>query len=319
MVNIKKLPNPELIRKLYQKYYIQEFTSTSLMSSHWQEFTKYIKVDFDMESGILNEFKGYGFGDLQHTRLIDKILNYFCNLSYFIRLPYKRDIKFLVKKAIPLLQKIDSYLSYDCFRQICSLVVIRKYFDLREKDYFNILVIGDGYGFLSALLKSLYINATITLVDIGKVLLFQAVNLQRIYPDFSHFLFDDQKTHSNNFDFLYIPAECMPKMMNIKYKLIINISSMQEMNYETINDYFTFLRSNSTKDNLFYCCNRRLKILPRGEVIEFFKYPWHSKDKHIVDEEPLFYRYFLSPRFPFIHYFEGCMHHRLTNLFLERD
>jgi len=318
MINIRNLPNSQLIMNLYQKYYIKEESSDGIMSSHWEKFSKKIEVDIDAE-GYLNKFIGYGFGDLQYNRLIDKIINYFCNLSYFVRLPYKREIKFLIEHAIPLLQKIDSYLSYDCFRQICSLSVIRKYINLEERDNFNILIIGDGYGFLSALLKSLYVNAKITLIDIGKVLLFQAVNLQRIYPNLSHSLFNNIRTYyDSNFDFLYIPAENMPDIINIKYKLIINIASMQEMNYETINKYFKFLRSNSTEDNLFYCCNRRLKILPGGEIIEFFKYPWHLKDKHIVDEEPLFYRYFLSSKFPFIHYFEGRMHHRLTNLFLEK-
>lgn len=92
---------------------------------------------------------------------------------------------------------------------------------------------------------------------------------------------------------------------------------MQEMNLDSIHRYFKFLRLNSSKDNLFYCCNRRLKTLPGGEVIEFSKYPWHINDQHFIDEEPLFYRYFMSPYFPFVHYFEGRMQHRLTNLYLD--
>ncbi|MCM8832747.1 MAG: putative sugar O-methyltransferase [Candidatus Omnitrophica bacterium] len=318
MINIKELPNPELIINLYKKYcHVKDITPDNFLSSHWKKFSRNIKINIDSEGNLI-EFLGYGFGDLQYTHMLDKVFNYLCNLSYFIRLPDKKDIRFLIKHAIPILKKMDSYLSYDCFRQICSLVVIRKYFNLQEQENFNILIIGDGYGFLSALLKSVYKNSIITLVDIGKILLFQAVNLQRIYPIYSHHLFCGEEDCSDEIDFLYVPAENIMKIKNVKYKLIISISSMQEMNYETIYNYFTFFRLHSTEDNLLYCCNRELKLLPGGEIIEFLKYPWHAQDTHLFDEEPLFYRYFFSWRFPFIHYFEGHMRHRLTNLFLER-
>lgn len=312
MFNIKELSSPEIVRTLYRLYYLQPIINENEISSHWKEFSQKIQVYIDDNEDLLS-FRGYGFGDLHPTNPLNKILKCLCNLSYFVRLPYKKDLLFLVNKSLPILKKINSYLSYDCFRQICSLCTIRKYLKLGDQEKFDILVIGDGYGFLSALVKSVYPNSKVTLIDIGKVLFFQVVNLQRIYPKHSHHLLCDSGD-SEEYDFLYVPAENIEKIKNIKYRLIINISSMQEMNYETINSYFTFMRLNSTTDNLFYCCNRKQKILPGGEVIEFLRYPWRKEDRHLVDETCFFYKYHFSIISPFIHRFDGLIMHRLTNL-----
>lgn len=312
MIDIKKLPVPEQILKLYKKYYAYDSTPDSFTSSHWKAFSQKIQVFID-DNGNLRCFNGYGFGDLQPTNPLNKILKCLCNLSYFVRLPYKKDLLFLVNKSLPILRKINSYLSYDCFRQMCSLCTIRQYLTIGDKEKFDILVIGDGYGFLSALIKSVYPNARITLVDIGKVLFFQVINLAKIYPKHFHRLLGDVEDRQES-DFLYVAAEDIRKIKNIKYRLIINIASMQEMNYETINSYFEFMRLNATEDNLFYCCNRKQKVLPCGEVIEFSRYPWVKEDRHLVDETCFFYKYHFSIISPFIHRFDGLIMHRLTNL-----
>lgn len=312
-LNIKQLSNPDLLSRLYERYYVRNISPDHCISSHWRKMNSEIDVRIN-ESGEIATFKGYGFGDLQNTHFLNRIFNYFCNLSYFIRLPGKSDVLLLIKKATLNLKKINSYLSYDCFRQICSLCLIMRHFYADETEKFHILVIGDGYGFLSSLLKSIYKNAKITLVDIGKVLLFQAVNLQVIHPGRSHQSIAGYDNGLGDVDFLYVPAEEIGKIHGIKYRLIVNIASMGEMNYRTINGYFEFLRKNSMKDNLFYCCNRKSKILPHGESIDFLKYPWSNNDKHLVDEECGFYSYFLSLNFPFLHRFDGVFLHRLTKL-----
>lgn len=312
ITNIRDLVNPDIVKRLYGQYYIQDITPGKWISSHWKKFGAKIDVQID-QSGELKALKGYGFGDLEKPHFLSKILKYLCNFSYFITSPHKKDLVFLSKKARPNLKKIESFLSYDCFRQLCSLCTIRQHFNFGEKESFDILVIGDGYGFLSSVLKSVYPKSRITLIDIGKVLLFQARNLQVIHPEASHRLFNGTGNIEES-DFLYVPAEKSQEIRNKKYRLIINIASFQEMNYETIDTYFNLLRSNAAKDNLFYCCNRQRKVLFEDEVIEFSKYPWHFEDNHLVDEICPFYRYYFSARFPFIRKFDGPIRHRVTNL-----
>lgn len=312
-ININKLTAPQIISNLHRKYYSQNPGFGSEFSSHWRDCSSKISVDIDND-GKITSFKGYGFGDLDNTHIVNKMLKYLCNLSYFVKLPHKKDLIFVMKKAVPNLKAINSYLSYDCFRQICSLCLIRRHLKVKEGESFDILVIGDGYGFLSSLLKSLYPGSRITLVDIGKVLLFQAVNLQIIHSRCRHLSIEEDNPSNKDYDFLYVPAEFLDKTKNMRYQLSINIASMQEMNYATIERYFDFLRTNSRSDNLFYCCNREIKTLCGGERIEFSKYPWQNGDSHLVNEICPFYSYYFSYRFPFIHRFDGIFLHRLTNL-----
>ncbi|MDO8748007.1 MAG: putative sugar O-methyltransferase [Candidatus Omnitrophota bacterium] len=311
-MNINYLPRPDIVRALYNSYYLQRDTEEITASSHWKEFGQKVKVCID-NNGNLTSYKGYGFGDLQPTNALNRTLKYFCNLTYFIKLQHKKEILTLIEESRVIIKKINSYLSYDCFRQICSLSVIRQYLKIDHHEEFNILVIGDGFGFLSALLKKIYPNCKITLLDLGKVLLFQAINLQRIYPKQTHFLITNS-FDAGEVDFLYVPADKSMNMKNLKYRLLINIASMQEMDYKTINDYFALMRRNSAKDNLFYCCNRKQKILPGGEVINFSRYPWVNTDRYLVDEVCPFYKYHFSAVFPFIHKFDGVFIHRLANL-----
>jgi hypothetical protein len=310
MDSIKKLPNSDLVYSLYRKYYGSFKEFSGLVSSHWESFIPRIKVDIDDE-GNIRQFLGYGFGDLQQNRLFNRLPNYICNFSYFLTLANKRDLIYLCRLAIKNSKLMGSYLSYDSFRQVVAFSQIREYFKLDEGAVFDVLVIGDGYGFLSALIKMVYPKCRIVLADIGDVLLFQSINLQKIFPGYSHYSVADDHGQA---DFVYCPTENLYNMKLCSYKLIINIASMQEMNYFTISRYFDYIRKYAAKDNFFYCCNRIYKRLPGGEEIEFFKYPWNSRDIHYIDEEPKFYRYFISSRYPFIRYFDGKMQHRLTSM-----
>ena len=50
----------------------------------------------------------------------------------------------------------------------------------------HFLMIGDGFGMLSAIIKKVFPESTIFFVDIGKTLLFQAYYLQKAYPSLVH-------------------------------------------------------------------------------------------------------------------------------------
>jgi hypothetical protein len=312
-IKISELTNRSLVRELYDKYYLSDVTPPELVSSHWKEHGAKLCVVMD-DTDNITSLIGCGHGDSGRTNVVNRILKYICNFSYFIRLSNKKDLLYLSKKAIPVIKKMDTYFSYDCFRQICSLSVIREHFRVDPKSVFNIMVIGDGFGFLSGLLKKVYPRARITLVDIGKSTMFQAVNLQRAYPNCSHRLAGRAYPQGDDFDFLYVPTEQIYKIGSARYDLFISIASMQEMNYSTIARYFDLMRHACAKDSLFYCCNRVSKKLSGGELIEFLKYPWQKEDRYFVDEICGFYKYTFIARFPFIQRFNGLFMHRLVSL-----
>jgi len=196
------------------------------------------------------------------------------------------------------------------------------------QDKIRVINIGDGDGFLSALIKEAFPRASICLVDLGKTLLFQAHYCIRLHPNASHVLVSesDKGADYSGADFLYCPAEHLDKIDNLNFDLGINISSMQEMNKDSIETYFEFIRRHMNRNNLFYCCNREEKKLIGGEVVNFHSYPWSEQDVYLIDDYCPWYRYFISAckaqngprifniRIPFIHYFDGAIRHRLSIL-----
>ena len=322
------LPNQELLKELFENYYYSDNTPENLISSHWKYFSEKFNVQLD-DGGNVISLKGVGFGDMAEVSIISKILAYIGHISYFLRLPYKRDLYQLILKSFKICSLMGVYFSFDCFKQVCSLSLIkRNLLKNMENKRLTFLVIGDGYGFLSALIKSTFPNSSIVLVDLGKTLLFQTYYCQKVHPNCSHHGIN-QKTivDRNNFekyDFIYCPTEFLDEISTFKYDITVNIASMQEMNILTINRYFDFIRKCSNVDNLFYCCNREQKILKAGEILEFEGYSWSQHDVHLVDEYCPWYKYFLSLsrtknglkilgiRIPIINYFDGPIRHRLT-------
>ena len=304
-----------IVAWLYNNYYENDSTPEDLISSHWKLQHSKVKV-------------GSGFGDLQNESVAYKLCSWLTIAGYICRLPKRKSLLEMMPKAMKLARKMGVLFSYDCFRQLCSLnLILQELSHISDKKK-NFLVIGDGYGYLSALIEEFVPGSTICLVDLGKTLLFQANYCQIAYPSCSHYLVtkDFDLLSCPDVDFLYCPIEYLDKLNILSFDVAINIASMQEMNRKTIGKCFQFLRQNMSSHNLFYCCNREEKKMPGGEISSFFSYPWRNHDVHIVDELCPWHLYFVSMsrekngprlfnvRIPFVHYFDGSHRHRLTVL-----
>lgn len=319
-----------IVGELHRRYYIENKQLKNLVSSHWESFHKKIQIEF--EGNKIKTLKGYGFGNLEDRFFISQVLSWITIGSYLVRLKNRGELIRLIRTAIPIIRRMGLLFSYDCFRYVCSLNLIMSKMKVKDKKRLNIIIIGDGYGVLSALIKEVFPSSLICLVDLGKTLLFQAYYCGKSHPDHSHFLITDINSDEiyesgiSNADFLYCPAEYLGMLRVISFDIAINIASMQEMNKNTINGYFEFLRRHMNSDNLFYCCNREVKEMPGGEISRFYSYLWLQEDVHLVDEYCPWHRYFISLhkekngpsifklRIPFINYFDGDILHRLTIL-----
>jgi len=185
------------------------------------------------------------------------------------------------------------------------------------------LMIGDGYGVLSSLVKAIFPESTLVMVDIGKTLLFQAYYCQMAHPAGVHRMVGSTDDIGDA-DFVYCPTEKLDMLSNSKFDVAVNIASMQEMTNATVDRYFRFLRSNLNPNNLLYCLNRDSKTLIGGEITEFLQYPWQKGDRNLLDEDCPWYRYYFSRgapgigkyifgvRLPFVNLFDGTHHHRLS-------
>ncbi len=323
----QKFPNCELIKNLYQIYYVKEGSGDGQGSSHWRQYSHNLEINLGT-AGVPAEMVGYGFGDLQIDSLPYQALSLVAVLIHLARLPNRLDLIFTIPVAWRLAHRMGLSFTQDVFRQLCALALIKRNMSsLQRKKRLRILMIGDGYGFLASLFKETYPNSTIVLVDLGKVLLFQAYYCQRAHPSGLHkSVLEGCGDNLDECDFIYCPAEYLDGVSRLSYDLAINISSMQEMTIGSVTEYFRFLRQHMETDGLFYCCNRERKMLVGGEVQEFARYPWHGEDVHVVDEHCPWYKSYLSfatnsngpkllgVRIPFMNYYDGPVWHRLTRL-----
>lgn len=282
-----------------------------------------IKVDDD---GQIISLHGAGFGQLKWPTIIHRILDELCVMMHFAHLDHAEHIRSIWAVTRAVCKHININPTMDVFRYVCTVSLLQRHIprSLNHGDL-RFLMIGDGHGVLAALIKTFFPRAKMVMVDLGRTLLFQAYYCQKARPTLDHVLIG-QSDQIEDADFLYCPAERVEELATLKFDVAINIASMQEMNTEIVASYFSFMRRQMNKSNLFYCCNRESKTLIGGEVLEFCKYPWREDDKHFVEGLCPWHQYFFAPMFakrgkkvlgvrvPFVNYYDGDILHRLTAL-----
>lgn len=326
----RRLPNAQLLRYLIKTYYEDppRPDEEAWLSSHWKHYSDSFEVKTDRDGNLIS-LKGIAFGTAKWSSFLQRSVDQFCVATQLIEVPHRRDILRLRKIAAKVCGRMGLDPTGDVFRQVCSLDLMKRHLPMDTSGNRRaFLIIGDGYGVLSALVKELYPNSTIALVDIGKTLLFQAYYCQLAHPGFKHELASGNIDRENS-GFVYCPAENLEYLERFEFDVAINIASMQEMNTRTIERYFAFLRRNLRPNNLFYCANREFKTLMGGEVNEFFLYPWSPADRHLVDGPCPWHRYYFAKsksnnglylfgvRVPFVNFYDGTIWHRLSVLATE--
>jgi hypothetical protein len=262
---------------------------------------------------------GYGFGTSGNHSLPARLLAWIGNAMHLMILGLP-GLQGHVRNAKRVVHRMGLTFSQDAFWQVCTVNLLYQYLNA-EKAPEHILVIGDGYGVLSALIHSLYPNARLYLADLGSVLFFQAYHLQRAFPKVPQAVTDEDDGVFGVFNF--VPADHLETLPLGDFDLAVNIASMQEMAPAVTARYFTLLRERNTR--LLYCCNRLEKRLVGGEITRFMDYPWVLGDEHLVDEPCPWHQWFFglgsSPLvklqgipIPLMHRYDGQHWHRLTRL-----
>jgi hypothetical protein len=321
------LPNLPLLKELYETYYGAEVNADKeSASSHWQHYGGLFDVEIDSE-GMPSKMHGVGFGHAQWGNQIHRLLDQACALSYLLHLQDRGEIISLWRKVIGLCRKMGLDPTFDgAFRQVCVLVQLKRHIGVQISDEnLTVLLIGDGFGVLSSLFKEEFPNSTLVLVDLGKTLFFQGYYCQMAHPQCRHLQVCDEALLEGA-DFVYCPADALESLEPARFDLAINVCSMQEMGYASIEGYFSLMRRTMRAENLFYCCNRERKVLPGGEVIELAAYPWSNRDVVLIDELCPWHNYtfiwgrpekgprVLGWRLPFIGYYDGTISHRLVKM-----
>ena len=291
-------------------------------SSHWNHHSDQIVVGSKGEDLIL---KDSGFGSMHARRsLLNSVARRIERFSY--RSATKRIQSYSEIFAISkiLTKDLSFDLTYNVWNQTTAVSVLTDHFRQYNLSPNVFALIGDGHGFMGALIKRGFPKSKIYEIDLPKVLVFQA-NTHNIAKSGRMTTLTDKKHLDNEADIIFVPpqhAELIPDNIDCA----VNMSSMAEMTEVSISSYFNFLRERSLPESRFYCVNRLEKRLIGGEVNRFYNYPWHSSDIKYIDEPCPYYTHIISSetssngprilgrRIPYISYFGGQMIHRLVNL-----
>ncbi len=214
-------------------------------------------------------------------------------------------------------------LSYDVWRLAVALSVLADHWEQHRLSPSTVALIGDGDGFLGALIHRYVPGARIYAIDLPKALLFQACTHRKADPQAALGRMTDGQAETATVVFV-LPQEIL--QMTGTIDCAVNIASMQEMTPGSIAAYFAWLRRRRGADSHFYCVNRLDKRLPGGQTTRFLDYPWQADDQAWIDGACGYYRHFLAPytlphgprflglRVPCINSFEGVIMHRLVCL-----
>lgn len=191
--------------KLFHKYYQSDNTPSSLVSSYWKEMHQKAEVRMVDDRLFLI---GFAFGDMQQVSWPSRLLSWATVISYLVHIKNKFLILRMMAPAMRIAARMGLSFTYDCFRQVCALALIMANGGFKAEDRLSILCIGDGYGFLSCLIKKVFPKTRVVLVDLGKTLLFQAYFSKRAFPDCKHVLVSEATgvSLSADADFVYCAA-----------------------------------------------------------------------------------------------------------------
>jgi hypothetical protein len=319
--------NKKLLQYLNQRYNKNASADEKPhISSHWEACLQRLNIQTDTDGKIISlTSKDTGLDTFERKNFLDYLLDSFGIFFHWLLLPKKIPLIRLTLAAIPVCKAMRRPFNFDVFRQLYCLEIIES---RTPKDKpCRILMIGDGYGVLSAIFKSVFPHSSLCLVDLGKTLLLQAHHCQLAHPGKLHKLFNEV-TREEFADFVYCPAEFLESLSEFRFDIAVNIVSFHEMPADEIKRYFFFLRKTLREENLFYCCNREYKKLSGGEMVRFSSYPWKEKDAVLLDELCPWHQYFFnrssSYGTPRVSSYEnrklgfGKIRHRLAILSLEK-
>lgn len=306
-----------VVKALRDQYYAGQAAGDD-MSSHWRAFSGNFQVEVDGE-GVLTA-TGFGFGDCHWKGAGHRAFDTLTRLVHLCHLHHRSAVRAAYADAVVVVQRMGLDPTFDVFRQACTAAFLSRHVP-EWPTLSRVVLIGDGYGVLGALIKTWCPQAQVVFVDLGQTLLFQAHHVGRAFPAKTHAMVNAASGTWPDADFVYCPSEHATRIGGLSGALAVNVASMQEMSAEVVARYFAILRRYLAGGGLFYCCNRERKVMPGGEVSEFERYPWQSDDEVLVDERCPWHQYYLAPRgsarvgglpVPFLQFYDGPHKHRLA-------
>ena len=218
-------------------------------------------------------------------------------------------------------RKHGRLLTHDALRQVLVISLIDHYLPIDEQEGCN-FIIGDGYGFLTALFLSASPHKKTIACNLSKSLLLDLLQVRQSHPDIGTALATTPSEMraalaDDTVGLIAVPADHAVVAMEAPLGIATNVHSMMEMDLDVIAAYFEILRRNQSQCTGFYCANRLYKKLQGGEITRFMEYPWDDEDEILHDSMSYWSQWNVSRTPPFLHYRSGEKRkfwHRLAKL-----
>jgi len=172
-------------------------------------------------------------------------------------------------------------LNHRILRYTYYLSQLKNNLDFKKSDKFIICDIGGGYGGLIRLLKHFYKNSCCVLVELPETCLLASYFIKKNFPDKKFLLYSDLDKKEINFedyDFIIIPQHQIEKLPRESIDLMINTSSLSEMDNNTQNFYIEKIEYLTKR--YFYSVNRHKYKMHKYNAQGFynlnFKKQWYS-------------------------------------------
>ena len=153
-----------------------------------------------------------------------------------------------------------------------------------------IIEIGGGFGNMASKIKKTIPDCKYVILDLPEVNSLQKYYLSMEFKGKKILGITDVKNESSlnnlDFDFLILPGWMINKFSKNSIDGFLNIRSMMEMNYNTIDFYFQEIQKLIKKNGLFACFNRFHKKVG-NEIISFEKYPFDNSWEMVFSEKSL--------------------------------
>ncbi|MBI4256644.1 hypothetical protein HY626_01140 [Candidatus Uhrbacteria bacterium] len=289
-------------------------------SSHWQRYGRETLIERRGEQLVL---RPVGFEGIMRPQFGGVILHWVERLTYRSVTSQLKSYAPIWRMSKQLARDLSGGVNFYVFKSTCALAVLAEHWAAYRLSPRTLALIGDGYGFLGALIRRWQPGSRLYCIDLPKMLVFQANTHGKADPGARMSVLS--ANDSEGADITFVLPQDIERIPD-EIDCAINIASMQEMNEFSIASYFTFLRRRSTTHSRFYCVNRLRKELPGGEIASFAGYPWQEDDEVFINGPCPYYTHFLGDytlpngpralgmRVPFVNSFDGIHMHRLARL-----
>lgn len=248
-------------------------------SDHWVKMFSKNKFDqFNFEN-----FRKKNFWGINLSHGMEDFLGFYDTAQELFKLlkivPMEK-VKDLVETKVG---NADTYTFGDLkinFNEICIINQIYRVKNYLNSDQKIVCEIGGGFGSLASKIKKIYPNKTIILIDLPESLVLQNFYLSRLFPKNKFFLYSDlnnkdsSKIKISEYDFILLPPWSKDKLLKKNsVDIVINSRSFMEMDKKVIKEYFNFIHEIIKIDGIFYCLNKKEKII-NNIPIRIAEYPY---------------------------------------------